>query len=239
MAGLTYTTYVAALAELAVSDPTNTDFVALLPDTIDYAEQRMYRELDLLSTVTRANGLLTIGTRNFTLPTSGGRFVVTNGFNVITPSTTTNPDLGTRNALTPTTRDVLDIFWPSTTFVARPTLYAMITDQQIIVAPFPDAAYTIECIGTIRPTALSAVNPTTYLSQYLPDVFLAASMIFLTGGLLKNFGAQSDNPQQAVSWEGQYDKLMASANVEELRKKYSSGAWSSLSPTPIATPTRG
>lgn len=238
MVGLTYATYVSSLATLAVFDAMDTNFLALIPDTIDYAEQRMYRKLDLLSTVTRANGTLQVGTRNFTLPTSGGRFVVTNGFNIITPSTTTNPDLGTRNQLTPTTRDVLDLLWPSTAGAGVPSLYAMITDQLIIVAPFPDATYTIECIGTIRPDPLSGTTTTTILSQYLPDAFLACSMIFLSGGLLKNFGAQADNPQMVQSWEGQYKELFASANIEEMRKKYASGAWGSLAPTPIATATR-
>lgn len=237
MAGLTYTTYLAAISALTVQDAANVDLLAIFPDAINYAEQRMYRELDLLSTVTRANGLLSVGTRNFTLPTSGGRFVVTDGFNVVTPSTTTNPDLGTRNQLTPTTRDVLDLLWPSTTGAALPSLYAMITDQLIIVAPFPDAAYTIECIGTIRPDPISLTNTTTFLSQYLPDVFVACTMIFMAGWQ-KNYGSQSDNPQMATSWEGQYEKLFASANVEEMRRKYSMGAWSSASPTPAATATR-
>jgi hypothetical protein len=42
----------------------------------------------------------------------------------------------------------------------------------------------------------------------------------------------------AQSWEGQYEKLFPSANVEEFRKKYQSGAWGSQQPTVIATPSR-
>lgn len=113
----------------------------------------------------------------------------------------------------------------------------MITDQQIIVGPAPDQAYTVEVIGTIRPTPLSATNTTTYLTLYLPDLFVAASMIFMSG-YMRDFGSQTDDGQQSVSWDTQYTKLFASANVEEMRKKYSSGAWGSLQPTPIATATR-
>lgn len=234
---LTYTTYVASLANLAVTDATETNFVQILPSVIDYAEQRLYRELDLLNTVTRDTGLLTIGTRTFTLPSNLGRFVVTNGMNLITPSTTTVPDSGTRNQLAPVSRDFLDVAWPGNTGAAAPTQYAMITDQQIIVGPSPDATYTVEVIGTIRPTPLSASNTTTYLTLYLPDLFVAASMIFVSGWQ-KNFGSQSDNPQMAQSWETQYEKLLGSANVEEQRKRYASGAWGSLQPVSIATPTR-
>lgn len=233
----TYATYVAALANEMVMDPADTNFLGILPTIIDYAEQRIYRELDLLSTVTRQTGTLTVGTRTFNLPTTSGRFVVTNGFNVITPSSQITPDNGTRNPLVPVSRDFLDVVWPSTTGAGRPTDYAMITDQQIIVGPSPDAAYTVECIGTIRPNALAAGNTTTVLTLYLPDVFFAASMIS-GAGWQRNFGAQADDPKTAVSWESQYKTLIASANVEEARKRYASGAWGSLSPTPIASPTR-
>jgi hypothetical protein len=233
----TYATYKTAIANELVVDEADVDFVAIFPSLIDYAEQRPYRELDLLNTVTRQTGLLTSGSRDFTLPTTSGRFVVTNGINVITPYTQTNPNSGTRNQLSPVSRDWMDFNWPSTTGTGTPTDYAMITDQTVILGPVPDQAYTVEVIGTIRPTPLSASNTTTYLTLYLPDVFFAAGMIFGTGWQ-KNFGAQSDDPKMATSWEGQYQTLIASANVEEQRKRYASGAWGSLSPTPIATPGR-
>ena len=232
----TYSTWVAAIANEAVIDPTDTNFLAQISSSIDYGEQRIYRDLDLLSTVVRDTGTLTAGTRTFTLPSNLGRFVVTNGFNVITPVGTT-PDSGTRNQLVPCSRDVLDILWPSTTGAGVPALYAMITDQEIIVGPAPLAAYTIECIGTIRPTPLSASNTTTVLTLYLPDLWFAVTMIFWAG-YMRNFGSQADDPKMAVSWESQYQALLASANIEEARKKYSSGAWGSLAPTPLATPSR-
>lgn len=234
---MNYTEYVAALSNLLVVEASDADFVDILPRIIDYAEQRMYRELDLLNTVTRSTGTLSVGTRNFTLPQSNGRFVVTNGINVITPSSVTIPDEGTRNPLTPASLDIVDRLWPSVTGASVPTMYAMLTDQVIVVGPAPDQGYTVEVKGTIRPNALSASNPTTYLTLYLPDAFLACSMV---GGAAwqKNFGAQADDPKMAMSWETQYQALFASANVEEQRKRYSAGGWASLSPTPIATPTR-
>jgi len=162
---------------------------------------------------------------------------VTNGLNVITPVGTTNPDSGTRNQLVPCSRDVLDMLWPSATGANVPSLYAMITDQEIIVGPAPDTAYTIEVIGTIRPTPLSSSNTTTYLTLYLPDLWFAATMIFWSG-YMRNFGAQADDPKMAVSWESQYQTLLVSANVEEQRKRYAAGQWSSMQPAPLATPPR-
>jgi hypothetical protein len=216
---LDYATWVATMANLTVIDANDPNFVQILPSAIDYAEQRLYRELDLLNTVTRDTGQLTVGTRTFTLPSNLGRFVVTNGMNVITPSVTTTPDDGTRNQMVPVSRDVLDMIWPSTTGAGLPKQYAMITDQQVIVGPAPDAAYTVEVIGTIRPTPLSASNTTSYLTLYLPDLFEAASMVFMSG-YMRNFGSQADDPKLAVSWESQYQALFSTANIGPHRGRF-------------------
>ena len=130
----TYSQYVANLANFLVIPATDPNYQAALPTIIDDGEQRIYRELDLLSTIVRdTSGTLTANSRNFTLPQ---HIVVTENFNVFTPSgTTTN-----RKQLVPVARDFLDAIWgneaaPSTPSV--PDYYAMITDQQIIVGPPP------------------------------------------------------------------------------------------------------
>jgi len=234
----TYATWVTALANEIVVQDTDPNFQAILPSCVDYAEQRIYSELDLLSTVTRDSAPLVSGNRNFTLPSNNGRFVVTNGINLITPAGTTNPDSGTRRQLIPISRDFLDSVGGSPSYTGTPENYAMITDQTIIVGPaWPDGAYTLEVIGTIRPTPLSVSNTQTYLTQYLPQLWFAATMVFMTS-FQQNWGAQSDNPQAAVSWEAQYQSLKAAINIEEARKRYASGAWGSLSPTPAATTSR-
>jgi hypothetical protein len=42
----------------------------------------------------------------------------------------------------------------------------------------------------------------------------------------------------AVSYESQYQALVKSATVEEFRKKFQAGGWSSMSPAVVATPGR-
>lgn len=232
-----YSDYVTTLANTLVVPTTDPNFVVELPRIIDDAEQRIYRELDLLSTIVRdSSATLTANSRNFTFPQ---HFVVSESINYFTPSgSTTN-----RYQLVPTSREFIDNVYPneaSTTTPSLPLYYAMITDQTIIVGPPPDAAYTMEVVGTIRPAPLSATNTTTYLTQYLPDLFFAASMTF-GAGYLNNFGAAGmavDNPQMAVSWESHYQQLFKSANVEELRKKYQSFAWSPKQPYQVTTPPR-
>lgn len=229
-----YTQYVNLLANTLVVSSTDANFQLELPIIIDIAEQECYRELQLLDTITRdSSSALTANSRNFTFPQ---HFVVSESINVFTPSgTTTN-----RIQLIPTSREFIDAVYgneSATTIPSVPHYYAMITDQSVIVGPPPDANYTIEVIGTIRPAPLSATNTTTYLTNYLPDLFFAASMV-AGAGYLNDFGSQADNPQLAVSWKSVFDALLASANKEEEQKRYAIGNWSSKPPTPLATPPR-
>lgn len=222
------------LANTLVVSSTNAALQVELPIIIDTAEQRCYRELQLLDTIIRdSTATLTADSRNFTFPQ---HFVDSESINVFTPvNSKTN-----RLQLIPTTREVIDAIYGNEASVNTPSIphyYAMITDQTIIVGPSPDANYSLEVIGTIRPTPLSSTNTTTYLTQYLPDLFFAASVAF-SAGYLQNYGAQSDNPQMATSWEGTFTALLGSANKEEEMKRYASQAWSSKPPSNLSTPPR-
>jgi hypothetical protein len=225
----TYNQYVVNLANTLVVSATDPNYLQELPTIIDDAEQRIYRELDLLTTIVRdQSGSLTANSRNFTFPQ---HFVVSESLNVFAPN---------RIQLIPTTREFIDHVYGnelSTNIPSVPQYYAMITDQTIIVGPPPDTNYTMEVVGTIRPAPLSATNTTTYLTQYLPDLFFAASCQF-GFAYLQNYGAAADNPQSTSSWEAHYQALKASADIEEARKKYQSAAWSPKQPIPITTPPR-
>lgn len=234
----TYTTWVTSLANMLPVPTTDPGFVTVLPNIIDDAEQFLYRELDLLNTDFRdASAALTAGQRYFTLPTSIATFVVTNQVNVITPAGTTNPELGTRNPLTPTTRAALDQMWPSVSGSTVPQYFAMTSQTALVVGPWPDQGYQVEVVGTMRPTPLGTTNTTTLLTVYFPDLWMDASMYFACA-YQKNFGAASSDPQSAVSWKSKLDSALQSAKTEEQRKKFRAEAWSSEQPSPIATPPR-
>lgn len=232
-----YSQFVINLANGLVIPPTDANYLSFLPTIIDDGEQRIYRELDLLATIVRdQSATLTPNARGFTLPQSLGRFVVVESINVFTPAAT----VANRNPLIAASREYIDFCYGSATPLTSPSVpqfYGMVTDQQIVVGPPPDAAYTVEVIGTIRPTPLSATNTTTYLTLYLPDLFFAECMI-IGYGYLKDFGAMADDPQGSVSWATHYKDLWDSANTEENRKKYASQGWTAKQPAPIATPPR-
>ena len=229
--------YVQQVAELAVVAQTDVNYVAILPMMITYAENRMYRDLDFLFTSTSITGYaVTNGSRQISIP--DGTIVVSEQINLITPSGTSSPDAGTRVPLLPTTKEYLDAVYGSSQYTGQPQYFAPFNDNLFLVGPFSDATYFVEIIGTYRPASLSSTNTTTFISLYLPDVFIMASMIYISA-YQRNFGRQSDDPQMAQSYEAQYQALLKGAAVEEARKKFTAAAWSSKSPATVSSPTRG
>jgi hypothetical protein len=237
---LNYTTYVQSLANNLVVSSTNADFQGALLNIIDDAEQRLYRELQLLNTVVRDSSIaFTTNTRTFNLPSAQGTFYVVDSIYAITPAGTVNPDQGTHNYLTPASRSFIDALFPSSAGSGVPAYFAPTTQNSYIVGPWPDQAYQAEVVGTIRPIPISSTNPTTLLSTYFPDCLIAASMVY-AAGWQQNFGASGaiDNPAMATNWESHLQTLLKSAETEEAMKKFTSQGWSSKAPAPLATPPR-
>ena len=237
--GLTYAQYVTQIATLAVVGESDGAFVEILPQMITYAENRIYRDLDFLFTsTTNSSYALSIGNRSLTI--TEGTFVVTDQINVITPYTTTNPELGTRVPCLPVTKEFLDTVYNSSSATNRgvPQYFVPFNDNVFLFGPSPDATYTVEIVGTYRPDSLSATETTTFISTYLPDLMIMASMIFVSG-YQRNFGRSNDDPQMAVTYESQYKALLIGAEVEEARKKHEGSGWTSQPPAPVASPSRG
>jgi len=230
--------YIDQIATMAVVEPTDSAFLTILPSMITYAENRMYRDLDFLFTSVASTAYsTTVGSRQISVPT--GTFVVPEQINIITPAGTTNPDLGTRVPLLPTTKEFLDACYGSGITANRglPKYWVPFDDYTFLLGPYPDAVYRCEIVGTYRPASLSATNTTTFISLYLPDLFIMASMIYISA-YQRNFGRANDDPQMAVTYESQYQALLAKADLEENRKKFEAAAWSSQEPSISATPTR-
>ena len=78
----------------------------------------------------------------------------------------------------------------------------------------------------------------TFLSTYLPDLFLMASLIYISG-YQRNFSATGNDPQMPVNYEQQYQTLLKGAMGEEARKGYEGAGWTSQPAATTATPSRG
>jgi hypothetical protein len=136
---------------MAVVDPLDVNFVTILPAMIDYAELRIYRDLDLASTsfayvdpAIRVNS----ASRNITVPVplaNGGSFMVSEQINLILPAGQTNPDAegASRVQLLPTTKEYLDAVYGSNVTAARgvPAFYAPLDQNSFYVGPFSNNTY--------------------------------------------------------------------------------------------------
>jgi hypothetical protein len=236
----TYATFSQALAiEMAVpnNNPADPQFVAILPTLIDQAEQRCYRDLDLLYATQTGTAAVTVGSSK--LDFSVLKLLILEDMNLVLPATVTNPDLGERVPVVPVSKEWLRMVFGVSGTKGPPEYYAVNDDHSILLGPFPDAAYTAELIGKFRPPPLSSTNTSTILTTLVPDLFLAAAMC-AASGYQHNWSAMADDPRQAMSWEGNYQTLLASAKEEENRKKLH--AWMEMSaerlppPAPPGTP---
>jgi hypothetical protein len=237
MAGQTWTTIqnavIVALAQ--APSPYNVanipDFTTQFAQAASYAELRIYRDLVMLCTRMQNTSLGTTGASrqinlaNMTNP-NGGPIIVPEGLSLITPSGTANPANGTRVQFTEASLDWIDYVWPVEATTMDPDdaewigrYWAMRDAFVMVISPTPDAVYTAEITGLFQPTPISPANPVTYLSTYYPDLLECAILIFLSGALQRNYGAQSDDPRQAQSWEAQYQTLKTGALNEEMRRR--------------------
>lgn len=245
---LTYNGYVTQLATMAVVDTAissgvivgvDTAFNNIIPQMLNYAELRIQRDLDLLPLMTDKNYTLTSGNNQLQIPVDD--FV-------------TIQTLFLNNApLLATSKEFIQNVFGSNSVTGMPKYFAMLggdfatggnTYNNILLAPYPDSNYSISVLGTIRAPSLykyanlnDADTKTTFISTYLPDLLVQASMIYITE-FQRNFGAVSNDPAMGQTYESQYQNLLKGAIVEEARKKFQASGWSSSSLPLVASPAR-
>lgn len=242
---LTYGSFVSEIATITAITSSvlvngDNNFGGIMPAIIDYAEGRLWRELDLpVVSVTDTSVICASGVRSVNLSTTQGTLLVVQTLNLFSSAGTTSSN-GTRIPLVPASQSVIDTIYPSaaSSNCGQPQYFTRLSDTEIVFGPTPDQAYRTEVIATTRPAPLSSANSSTWLTQNVPELMIAAGMIFASGHM-RDFGAQSDNPQMAQSWESQYQNLIKSMNVDAARMKFDSDAWTSQQPSPLAQPPRG
>ena len=67
--------------------------------------------------------------------------------------------------------------------IGVPKYYSLWDEQNIVVAPTPDATYTIQLNYILKDPGLSATNTTTYISQNFPNGLLYACLVEAYGFL--------------------------------------------------------
>jgi hypothetical protein len=254
---LSYNLYVQQLGVMAVADTSETAGVwafddaplqTALPQALNYAELRIQRDIDFLQA--RSSNLYTLaaGVPVFTIPINDFLIVETieiaqlNGAQVVNGF-----------PLTPVSREFIQNCYGSLAQSGRPKFFAMYGDTfgdgansgiNILFGPPPNFAWPLRVNGVIRLPSLAqydtegpADTSYTYISEFLPDLLMMASMIYISA-FQRNFSANSDSPDMGQSYEKQYQALRLGAISEENRKKFQGSAWSSYSTPTAATPTR-
>lgn len=194
---------------------------AILPRCIEYAEGLIYRDPDMdflanYSAEGQSTTTCVVGTRKVSVPTS---MLIAASVNVITPAGAAPGATGsTRTPLIPVSVAFLNNAFPNPSVQQLPEYFARDNNASILIGAYPDQAYTVEFYGTLLPNPLSNTNTSTLLTLNFPELFIAASMIYMTG-YQKNFGAMAGDPQEGMTWQGYYDSLKKGVGAQEARKK--------------------
>jgi hypothetical protein len=227
-----------------VVTPNAAEGAALIPQMLNYAEQRIQRDMELLNTqVLRGPYTLAIGSNQLSVPPSDLQVVQDVLVNIG----------GVPTPMNPVSKAYVLTVWPSSSTPGPPKVVALqggdtatigLTGTILMFGPPPDAPYQVSCIGETRAPSLAtyanagnAGTQVTWLSAWLPDLLVLACMIYVSA-FQRDFGRQSDDPQMAQSYENQYQTLLGGANQQEFQRRWEADAWSAMAKSPVATPTR-
>lgn len=220
----------------------------IVPMMLNYAELRIQRDLDLLPSQTSNDYTLAQGVPVLKIPIDD--FLTLQTFQIITLSGGT---VVKTSQLTPVSKEFIQNCYSGAANAGTPSYYAMIGDDfgdgadtfnKVLLGPPPNYAYTVRVSGTIRVPSLfkyasAGIADTNYtwISAYLPDMLIMASMIYVSA-FQRNFSATSDSADMGLSYEKAYQALRLGGIPEENRKKAQASGWSPYSTPTAATPTR-
>ena len=183
-------------------------------DIIRDAELRIMRDVDVDANKRYATAQVISGTRFIDTPQNT---LVIRSAQIVDSDGTSNPD----------NREFLE--WRDSSFMSEynptgatgvPKYYSWWDDDTIVLAPTPDATYTIQLNYILKPQTLSSTNTQTYLSKYFPNGLLYACLVeafsFLKG------------PNDLLQlYEGKYKQVVEGFSIEQMgrrrRDEYQSG----------------
>jgi hypothetical protein len=87
-----------------------------------------------------------------------------------------------------------------------PKFYADYNYQNYIVTPTPDMAYPAELVYYEQPALLDATNQSNFITQYMPNLLLYASLLECTPFLKKD--------ERISTWQAMYDRAAATYNEQ-------------------------
>jgi len=183
-------------------------------DIIRDAELRIMRDVDLDANKRYVTAQVISGTRFIDTPQNT---LVIRSAQIVDSDGISNPD----------NREFLQ--WRDSSFMSEfnptnaqgvPKYYSWWDDDTIVLAPTPNATYTIQLNYILKPETLSSTNTQTYISQQFPNGLLYACLVeafsFLKG------------PNDLLQlYEGKYKQVLEGFSIEQMgrrrRDEYQSG----------------
>lgn len=254
---LSYNQYIQNIGVMAVEQTSeasgvyqfnNAPLQIIVPQMLNYAEQRIARDLDMLASQTSNLYTLTAGINVLSLPVNDFQVVQTLEIVQLSNGTVINS-----TPLIPVSKEFIQNVYGGMYSAGTPEYYAMYgsnfgdsqdIETNILFGPAPNYAYSLRVTGmaampSLYQSASAGVADTnyTYISTWYPDMLMLASMIYITM-YQRNFSAASDDSQMGQTYEKQYQALRLGAVPLENRRKSQGSAWSPYSTPIAATPTR-
>ena len=174
----TYSELVTQIREYTETD-SNVFTTVIVNDFIEHAELRIFRDVDLDVFRKYQTATLTSGDPFISMPGA-----VPTDFEFARYITIFSPS-GSLGGLTDNERvylqkkdtSFISEYAPNRTSTGIPKYYANWDNDTIILAPTPNAAYTIELAYNAQPTGLSSSNTTTWVSTNVPQMLLYACLV--------------------------------------------------------------
>lgn len=243
------------------------NFLRIVPACFESAEGRISRELSFLQTDATELVTLPALKAEIELP-DNVLSVRSIALSVSSPSDPPGPPSGNKRRIYPQrlSPEALDMIWPQPNFKPGPPKYytlrgfrypadqapsplppvtqprqpQYIPERFVLVArfaPAPERIYIGEVYGGIQAAHLSESNFETFISKYYSELLIAACMVFITG-YQRDYGAQSDDPTRAMSWEAQYQTLKNGILQETGRLRAEGAGFTALPDANIAQQPR-
>ena len=149
----------------------------ILNGFINDAEYRILREVDSDNNRRYATANLIASTRFIDVPTN---LLIVRSAQIIDSDGSSQPN--NRDFLQYRDTSFMSEFNP-TEATGVPKYYSLWDEQKIVVAPTPDATYTIQLNYILKEPGLSSTNTTTYISQNFPNGLLYACLVEAYGFL--------------------------------------------------------
>lgn len=101
-------------------------------------------------------------------------------------------------------------YWPSTTATDEPKYYADYDYTHWLIAPTPDAAYSMEVVYYERVQPLDSTNQTNWFTQYAPQAMLYGTLLQAMPFL--------KNDERMQMWQAQYTQIVTTLKEEDKQR---------------------